>query len=86
MLQIKVKYFKGFKAWRAFGCKVEEKAWRNSDHPNTKISHRLRNEKCVGFGARLTFTADEEDNKSIYNHHDDAEEPAENPKHGFHSF
>ena len=86
MLQIKVKYFKGFKAWSAFGCKVEEKAWRNSDHPNTKISHRLRNDKCVGFGARLTFTADEEDNKSIYNHHDDAEEPAENPKHGFHSF
>ena len=86
MLQIKVKYFKGFKAWSAFGCKAAEKAGRNSDYPNTKISHRLRNDKCVGFGAKLTFTADEEDNKSIYNHYDDAEEPAENPKHGFHSF
>ena len=84
MLQIKVKYFKGFKVWSAFGCKVEEKAWRKSDHPNTKISHRLRNDKCVGFGAKLTFTADEKDNKSIYNHRDDAEEPAENPKRGFH--
>ena len=84
LLQIKVKYFKGFKAWSAFGCKVAEKARRNSDHPNTKISHRLRNDKCVGFGAKLTLAADEEDDKSIYNHRDDAEEPAENPKHGFH--
>ena len=32
----------------------------------------------------LTLTAEEEDDKSIYNHRDDAEEPAENPKHGFH--
>ena len=68
--------------WSVFGCKVEEKAeeQRSSEH---KISHRLRNDKCVGFGAKLTFTADEEDNKSIYNHYDDAEELAENPKHGF---
>ena len=40
--------------------------------------------KCVGLCAKMTFTADEEDDKSIYNHRDDAEEPAENPKHGFH--
>ena len=72
--------------WSAFGCKVEEKAWRKSDHPNTKISHRSRNDKCVGFGAKLSLTADEEDNKSIYNHYDETEEPAENPKHVFHSF
>ena len=84
MLQIKVKYFKGFKAWRAFGCKVAEKARRNSEHPNTRISHRLRNDKSVGFGAKLTLIADKEDDKSIYNHCDDAEEPAENPKPRFH--
>ena len=84
MLQIKVKYFKGFKAWSAFGCKVAEKARRNSKHPNTRISHRLRNDKCVGFGAKLTLTADKEDDKSIYNHRDDAGEPAENPKPRFH--
>ena len=60
---------------------IAEKAGRNSDHPNTKISHRLRNDKCVGFGAKLTLTADEEDDKSIYNNRDDAEEPAENPNH-----
>ena len=84
MLQIKVKYFKGFKAWSAFGCKVVEKARRNSKHPNTRISHRLRNDKCVGFGAKLTLTADKEDDKSIYNHRDDAGEPAENPKPRFH--
>ena len=41
----------------------------------------LRNDKCVGFGAKLTLTADEEDDKSIYNNRDDAEEPAENPNH-----
>ena len=28
----------------------------------------------------MTFTADEEDDKSIYNHREDAEEPAENQK------
>ena len=83
-MQIKVENFKGFKAWSAFGCKVTEKAGRNSDHPNTKISLRLRNDKCVGFGAKLTLTADEEDDKSIYNHREDAEEPAENPKPRFH--
>ena len=92
--QIKVNYFKGFKAWSAFCCKVAEKARRNSDHPNTKISHRLRNDKCVGFGAKLTLTADEEDGKSIYNHRNDAagrtsrknqpKEPAENQKPRFH--
>ena len=71
MLQIIVKNFKGFKAWSAFGCKAAEKARRNSDHPNTKISHRLRNDECVSFGAKLTFAADEEDDKSIYNHRDD---------------
>ena len=65
-------------AWNAFGCKVEEKARRKSDHPNTKISHRSRNDKCVGLCAKITFTADEEDDKSIYNHREDAEEPAEN--------
>ena len=59
LLQIKVKYFKGFKAWSAFGSKVAEKARRNSEHPNTRISHRLRNDKCVGFGAKLTLTADQ---------------------------
>ena len=32
----------------------------------------------------MTFTADEEDNKSIYNHRENAEEPAENPKPRFH--
>ena len=32
----------------------------------------------------MTFTADEEDDKSIYNHREDAEEPAENPKPRFH--
>ena len=79
-MQIKVENFKGFKAWNAFGCKVTEKAGRNSDHPNTKISLRLRNDKCVGFGAKLTLTADEEDDKSIYNHSENAEEPAENSK------
>ena len=84
MLQIKVKYFKGFKVWSAFGCKVAEKVRRNSDHPNTKISHRLRNDKCVGLCGKMTFTADEEDDKSIYNHREDAEEPAENPKPRFH--
>ena len=61
MLQIKVKYFKGVKAWIAFGCKGAEKAGRNSDHPNIKISRCLRNNICVGFGAKLTLTADEED-------------------------
>ena len=81
MAQIKVSSFKGFKAWSAFSCKAAEKAGRNSEHPNTKISHRLRNDKCVGFGAKLTLTADEEDDKSIYNNRDDAEEPAENPNH-----
>ena len=65
-------------AWNAFGCKVEEKARRKSDHPNTKISHRSRNDKCVGLCAKMTFTADEEDDKSIYNHREDAEEPAKN--------
>ena len=30
--------------------------------------------------AKLTLTADKEEDKSIYNHRDDAEEPAENPK------
>ena len=80
MAQIKVNYFKGFKAWSAFCCKAAE-AGRNSEHPNTRISHRLRNDKCVGFGAKLTLTADEEDDKSIYNNRDDAEEPAENPNH-----
>ena len=80
MAQIKVNSFKGFKAWSAFGRKVAEKARRNSDHPTTKISHRLRNDKCVGFGAKLTLIANEEDDKSIYNHREDAEEPAENPK------
>ena len=58
---IKVKYFK---AWDASGCRVVGKA-RDSDYPNTKISHRLRNDRCVGFGAKLTLTADEEDDKSI---------------------
>ena len=71
-------------AWNAFGCKVEEKARRKSDHPNTNISHRLRNDKCVGLCAKMTFTADEEDDKSIYNHREDAEEPAENQKPRFH--
>ena len=84
MLQIKVKHFKGFKALNAYGCKVEEKAGRKDDHPNTKISHRLRNDKCVGLCAKMTFTADEEDDKSIYNHREDAEEPAESPKPRFH--
>ena len=28
----------------------------------------------------MTLIADEEDDKSIYNHREDAEEPAENPK------
>ena len=28
----------------------------------------------------MTLIADEEDDKSIYNHPEDAEEPAENPK------
>ena len=76
--------FKGFKAWSAFGCKVAEKARGNSEHPNTKISHRLRNDKFFGFGAKLTLTAGQEDDKSIYNHHEDAEEPDENPKPRFH--
>ena len=40
--------------------------------------------KSIGFGAKLTFTADEEDDKSIYNHRENAEEPAENPKPRFH--
>ena len=79
-MQIKVENFKGFKALGAFGCKVTEKAGRNNDHPNTKISLRLRNDKCVGFGAKVTLTADEEDDKSIYNHNENAEEPAENSK------
>ena len=43
-----------------------------------------QSDKCVGFGAKLTFTADEEDDKSIYNHRENAEEPAENPKPRFH--
>ena len=72
--------FKGFKAWSAFGCKVAEKARGNSEHPNTKISHRLRNDKFFGFGAKLTLTAGQEDDKSIYNHREDAEEPDANPK------
>ena len=59
---------------------IVEKKRRNSEHPNTKISHRLRNDKCVGFGAKVTLTADEEDDKSIYNHSENAEEPAENSK------
>ena len=80
-MQIKVNSFKGFKAWCAFCCKVVEKARRNSDHPNTKISHRLRNDKCVGFGAKLTLIANEEDDKSIYNHREDAEEPARTQNH-----
>ena len=71
-------------AWNAFGCKVEEKTRRKSDHPNTKISHHSRNDKCVSLCAKMTFTADEEDDKSIYNHREDAEEPAENPKPRFH--
>ena len=83
-MQIKVKNFKGFKAWSAFGCKVAEKAGRNSDHPNCQISRRLRNDKCFGFGAKLTFTADEEDDKSIYNRRNDVEGPAENQKPCFH--
>ena len=70
--------------WSAFGCKVAEKARGNSEHPNTKISHRLRNDKCSGFGAKLTLTAGQEDDKSIYNHLEDAEEPDENPKPRFH--
>ena len=53
------KYLKGFKAWSAFCFKVAEKARRNNNHSNTQISHRLRNDICVGFGAKLT--ADEED-------------------------
>ena len=40
-------------------------------------------DECVGFGAKLTFPADEEDDKSIYNHRENAEEPAENPKPSF---
>ena len=83
-MQIKVENFKGFKAWGAFGCKVAEKAGRNSDHPNTKISHHLRNDKCVGFGAKVTLTADEENDKSIYNHSENVEEPAEYSKPRFH--
>ena len=79
-MQIKVENFKGFNAWSAFGCKVTEKAGRNSDHPNTKISLWLRNDKCVDFGAKVTLIADEEDDKSIYNHSENAEEPAENSK------
>ena len=39
--------------------RLQKKARRNSEHPNTKISHRLRNDKCVGFGAKLTLTADQ---------------------------
>ena len=58
--------------------KLQKKARRNNNHSNTQISHRLRNDKCFGFGAKLTLTADEEDDKSIYNHREDAEEPAEN--------
>ena len=79
-MQIKAENFKGLKAWSAFGCKVTEKAGRNSNHPNTKISLQLRNDKFVGFGAKVTLTADEEDDKSIYNHSENAEEPAENSK------
>ena len=81
MAQIKVNSFKGFKAWSAFCCKVVEKAGRNSEHPNTRISHRLRNDKCVGFGAKLTLIADEEDDKCIYNHREDVEEPARTQNH-----
>ena len=32
----------------------------------------------------MTFPADEGDDKSIYNHRENAEEPAENPKPRFH--
>ena len=38
----------------------------------------------VGFGAKLTFPADKEDDKSVYNHRENAEEPTENPKPRFH--
>ena len=27
--------------------RLKKKAWRNSDHPNTKISHRLRNDNVL---------------------------------------
>ena len=41
-------------------------------------------DECFGFGAKLTLPADEEDDKSIYNHRENAEEPTENPKPSFH--
>ena len=40
--------------------------------------------ECVGFGAKRTLTTDEEDEKSISKHREDAKKPAENPKPRFH--
>ena len=36
--------------------------------------------ECVGFGAKLKFSADEENDKSISNYRENVKKPAENPK------
>ena len=53
---------------------------RSSNHSHSKISHCKGYNECVGFGVKLTFSADEEDDKSISNYSEDAKRQAENPK------
>ena len=48
-------------------CKIAEEQRRNNAQTNTEICHGKLNNKRVGFGAKISFAANEEDCKSISN-------------------
>ena len=79
MPQIKVKYLKVSKRGVHSVVRLQKKRGGTANIPTPK-SATARNDKCFGFGAKLTLTAGQEDDKSIYNHREDAEEPDANPK------
>ena len=66
-------YLVGYILW---GCKWKVKEQQSSQHKNQLLPKTYEN---VGFGAKLTSSADKEDDKSIANHR--RREAGENPNH-----
>jgi len=65
-------------------CHLAEEKGRNSVQPDKEIRHCERNDKCVGFGAKVSCAAHKEDDKSVSKYRQDTKRPAKNPKPGFH--
>ena len=69
LLQIKVKYFKGFKSWIAFGCKVAEKSEKEQQTSQHQNQPPLKKRQMCWFWCEADVDC----------------RPAENPKPRFHS-